>query len=109
MTAVMKRGDRLPALTLTITDAGAPVDLTAATAIRLIVRAAADRSTDPPLIDATIPARPADGVLSYPWADGDTATAGEYRVEVEVTWPGGLRQTFPGDTYGALRILPDLG
>lgn len=109
MTATIKRGDRLPALTLTVTGDGTPVDLTTATAVRLIVRATSDRSNGPAYLDTTLAARPADGVLTYAWADGDTDTVGQYRVEVEVTWPGGLKQTFPGAGYGDLRIVPDLG
>ena len=109
MSAVVKRGDTLPALTLTVTDDGTPVDLTEATGIRLLVRASADRGSGDPYLEATLADRPANGVLTYAWQAGDTATAGTYRVEVEVTWPDGAVQTFPGAGYGDLRIVPDLG
>lgn len=105
MSATIKRGDRLPALHLALTGESGPVDLSAATAVRLLVAARSGTI----IVDAPLGARPADGALTYPWATEDTTAAGSYRVEVEVTWPGGLKQTFPSDGYGAVRIAPDLG
>ena len=107
--ATIKRGDRKPDLTLTVTNAGAPVDLTSASAVRLLIRAKNDRSGGAPYLDVALAGRPANGVLTYAWGASDTATAGSYDVEVEVTWPGSLKQTFPGGAYGALLILADLG
>lgn len=103
----MKRGDRLPALRMTLTDDGAPVDLSGAVGIRLIVRDGPD-SGNPPIIDVTLPGRPIDGVLTYNWLAADTSRAGKFSVEVEVAWPGSLKQTFPVGGYGELVILPDL-
>lgn len=108
MSARIKRGDTLPPLTLTLTDAGAPVDLTTASRVRLIARAAGDRGTGPAYIDVDLPDRPDDGVITYPLRAADSATAGSYRVEVEITWPGAAVQTFPGDGYAELLVLPDL-
>lgn len=105
MTATIKRGDAEPALRLTLTGADGPVDLTAATTVRLLLAARNGTLA----VDAALAARPANGQLTYTWGLTDTAAIGSYRVEVEVTWPGGRKQTFPSDGYGAVRITPDLG
>lgn len=85
---LMYREDRKPDLVLTITDNGVPVDLTGATSIRLI----AVRDFTTTVIDAAV-SGDASGVITYLWAAADTETVGSLVVEVEITWPGGLKQT----------------
>lgn len=106
-TAYIKRGDQTPALLITLTDAGTPVDLSAANGIRLIVRDGPD-SGNPAIIDAALLGRPTNGALTYQWAPQDTARAGRFKAEVEVTWSGGVRQTFPVSDYAEIVIVPDL-
>lgn len=93
-----KVGDRLPTYTATIlegagTASEAPLDLTTATGVELILRevgastnkveAAADYVAD------------ATGSVSYEWAADDLDTAGRYNVEWRVTFPGTLPLTVP--------------
>ena len=49
------------------------------------------------------------GEVRYNWAAGNTDTAGGYRVEFEVVWPGGRSRTFPNKGYGELFVVADLG
>lgn len=102
----IKRRDRLPALEMSLTDrTGAPVNLIGATA-RVIV----GRRGKAPLVDA--PAVVVDGAagsIRYDWADGDTATAGSYLLEVEVTFADGRRMTCPNNGHASVSVVEDLG
>ena len=43
---------------------------------------------------------PADGVVFYPWAAGDTAVARKgCQALFHVTWPGNLEETLPSEGY----------
>ena len=43
---------------------------------------------------------PADGVVFYPWAAGDTATARKSCMGLfKITWPGSLQETVPSEGY----------
>lgn len=106
--ATINRGDQQPPLLINLTDDGLPVDLSSATNIRMIVRDGPD-SGNPPIIDVTLPGRPVDGVLMYNWLPTDTSRAGKFKVQVEVTWPGALKQTFPLGGYADLEIVANLG
>lgn len=89
----MFRGDLKPDLELTLTDGkpATPVDLTGATAIRVI-----GRKNSAVLFDRapTELSGAAEGVVVMEWQPADTAETGRVYVEVEVTWPGGKPQTF---------------
>ena len=55
--------------------------------------------------DATQALTPADGVVFYPWAAGDTAAPRKsFLFLFHVTWPGNLPETVPSDGYGRGRI-----
>lgn len=96
------RGDLEPDLVVTCYDGTTPVDLTTATAITMV--GVLDGST---LFRREVANSGADGVITLPWEAGDTDTAGELALEVEVVWPGNRPQTFPvGDK---VVIVPDLG
>ena len=43
--------------------------------------------------------------MRYEWAAGDTDTPGEYEAEFELTFPGGLKRTFPASEKQALIVL----
>jgi hypothetical protein len=51
----------------------------------------------------------ANGEVSYAWLSGDTATAGIYRAEFEVTDTAGKVETYPTEGYIDVEIVPDLG
>lgn len=50
-----------------------------------------------------------DGTFSYAPVATDVATAGDYKQEWEVTFPGNKPLTFPNGSYNIVKILPDLG
>lgn len=105
MTDKIKRGDLLPAWRVTLLNGETPVDLSAATEVRVL----AWRS-NALLINRVLPGPyPTDGALSMPWEAADTATAGDLLFEVQVTWPGSRPQTFPPDGYLVTRVYQDLG
>jgi hypothetical protein len=84
-----------------------PIDLTTATAVRIIVTTL-DKTNE--LLDraVTIDAG-TDGWVELEWQAGDTATVGRYLVEFEVMWPSNKPQTFPNTGYNWLVIADDLG
>jgi hypothetical protein len=107
---VIKRHDRRPRYRVKLTQSDpstgiqVPVDLSGASSVRFImtgksgvvvVNSAAD------FVD------PVNGIVEYAWADGDTATAGDFNVEFEVMW-GDEPQTFPSYGYFTCKIVNDL-
>jgi hypothetical protein len=101
----IKRNDRRPRWRVQLLANGLPVDLTAASAARFIMKTGAtlkvNRATMT-FIDRT------NGIVEYPWATGDTDTSGTYTAEVEVDWGGTEYQTFPSSGYFAITISDDL-
>lgn len=104
MPFTIKRNDRRPRYRVNLTADGAPVDLTAATSVRFLMKEGTTLKVDgvATVVDAL------NGGVEYAWAVGDTDTAGEYQVEIEVSW-GGETQTFPSDGYFTCSIQNDLG
>lgn len=100
-----KRGDTAPALVITCLDDNVAVDLTTATSMRLV--GTRDGGTTI-AIDAAVTGN-AQGVVTYDLDAADTETTGTLRLEVEVTWPDGRKQSFPASGYLTLRVEPDLG
>jgi hypothetical protein len=98
MSFEIRRGDLAPDLEVTLYDDDEqrkPADLTNALSARLI-----------PFGPLTIK-DPANGVCTYSWRTGDTATVRTVQVEAEVMWPGNKPQTFP--IADAIDVLPDKG
>lgn len=101
MTLVLKRGDRLPSLTATLTDAGVPVDLTTVQAIRAVgVRRGVT------IFDKAVTGDE-NGVVVVDFDEGDTDQLGYIKVEFVVTWPNGKPQTFPPDGEVRVRVSLD--
>ena len=100
----VKQHDTWPPVRATLSDASGPIDLTGATQIKLILKGATVTITG----NCTVVSAPA-GTVSYTWAAGDTAVAGDYQGEFEITWPGGKVETVPNDSYLAVTIKADLG
>ena len=103
----IKRNDTAPALgPFTLRDAdGAAVNLTGTTSRKLTVR------TTGGAVLFSAPCQTIDlatGRLSYQWSAANTATAGQYEWEVEVTWGDGRKQTFPTIGSMTLEVAPDL-
>lgn len=104
LTLKLKRGDTLPPLVATLTDGGTIVDLTTATAVRVLLRRGSTV-----VINRNITGAGPDGVVTMPWQAGDTATAGVLTGEIEVTWPSSRVQTFPAEHTFRVEIEPDIG
>ena len=98
----MKQFDVLPPISISCTIDGAPVDLTTATAIRVI-----GSRNGAQAFSYLSPYRSGGGIVTAAWQAADTAVAGMIALEVEVTWPGGGITTFPA--HGALLINVERG
>lgn len=101
----IKQNDTFPALRTTIVRAGSAVDLTGAS-ISFHMR---DMYTKTLIIDdpATI-VDAVNGVVEYEWVPADTAVAGLYEAEFEVTFANGKVMTFPHDSYIIVNIVDDI-
>ena len=102
MTDKIKQGDLLPSWSCTLFNAGAVVDLSAATAVR--VKALRGSAL---VIDRVATTATALGVVTLDWLVGDTDEPCRLDFEVEVTWPGSLPQTFPPNARLATTIYQD--
>ncbi len=104
--AHMKTGDTGPPIESTLLDSvKAPVNLAGASALFKM-----KRDADGELVvngTATI-TDAANGVLEYPWVPSDTAIAGKFKAEWEVTFASGQVQTFPRPGYIIVSITSDL-
>ncbi len=104
----IKRNDRMPYIRMVLGyDDGSGANLSVATSIRFLMR---DCKTGRLKVDgvATV-VDAAAGIVEYQWAEGDTDTAGRFDTEWEILWATGLKQSFPGEGYGTVNVLPDLG
>ena len=100
----MKKGDRLPLLSGTMTLNGAAVNLTGATVTFRMRRVGTGASQ---VNAAATVTNAAAGRVQYAWAAGDTDVPGLYRGEWVASFAG-LAQTHPGDTYLVIEILDTL-
>lgn len=112
MAFTIKKGDTLPIITATLTtgpDAGtqAAVDLTTNTFIKLVMKPILGGSAT--RLNATTVGLPTNGQVKYPWQSADTATAGTFNCEWEVTFGAGQIQTFPNEAYFQVVVADDLG
>ena len=100
MTFFIKRNDTSPAVEYELSTDDGPVNLTGAT-VRFYMGSIVDANAT--VLSAT------DGIVSYPWAIGDTASYGFFNAEFEVTYSDGTKETFPNNGYISVHISPDLG
>jgi hypothetical protein len=106
MAFTIKQNDTKPALIAILQELdGTPIDLTSATGIEIVVKSAEGafqwKKT------ATFVDKP-EGQVQYTWESADTAAAGTYNAEFEITWPDGI-QTVPNDNYFQIIVVEDLG
>ena len=104
LTHRLKVGDTAPPFRGKALDgAKKPVDLNGASAkFRMRPQLAGLRAEI--LADAQVDE--AESVLTYDWEAEDTAVAGAYWAEFEVTLANGRIETFPNDEMAAVEILP---
>lgn len=96
----IKRGDTLPSVVATLSDQNGAINLTSAASVKFIAKSAAYTITGTCVITT-----PAYGVVTYNWGTSDTANAGDYQMEWEITWSAGVVETVPNDGYKTLTIL----
>lgn len=89
-----------------LTDGNGAVDLTAALSVRLLAT-----NLDSGVLEisaaASFVAPRTAGQVTYTFAAGDLDTAGDYKVEWEVTFASGTH-TFPNDGYALMKVWPEL-
>lgn len=109
MPRTMKQNDTFPPLTAVLKDEdNIPIDLTSAVSVRVWLRSSdLAIETDPCTIADAV-----NGLITYTFNQGDTAVAGEYRVEYQIDWgPDNGKdrvQTVPNDSYDTLTIIEEL-
>lgn len=106
MTFNIKQNDTSPNLTATLLDEdGLPVPLISAQSARFHMR----NSEGTVVIDADIIITDAvAATVLYAWQASDTATAGTYQAEVEITFLNGQIETFPNVGYLEIVITDDI-
>ena len=105
----LKRNDTYPPVIATLQDEQGTIPLTGAT-VRFKMAPAPDSGlTVSPISRTCTITDAANGKVQFSWQVGDTATAGVYRGEFEVTFPNGAVETFPSNDYINIIIRSDLG
>lgn len=108
-TFYIKQGDRLPPVEAALQRAdGTAVTLAGAT-VKFLMRV---RGTVAPVVvdAAAVVVDAGTGQVRYDWADGDTATVGDYDAEFEVTvTASGKKQTVPNNGYLRVKVRDDIG
>lgn len=105
---VIRKNDRLPALTATLQDsAGTAVNLTGGTVrLNMTVIGGTTRKIDNASV--TVVSATA-GTVSYAWAAADVDSTGLYFAEFEFTNASSLERTFPNPDHLMVHVLPSLG
>ncbi len=105
-TESIKRGDLMPPFEADLTSDGVPVDLTAATTVRVI-----GWRNNLPLFNRPVTMTNEQltaGHVLMNWQATDTDTVADLYIEVEVTWVTGKPQTFPDDGWMVVHVTLDL-
>lgn len=113
--ATIKRNDTWPPIRGAASDQSGLLDLTTADSLKFLAKSGATlisgtaEALSPPEVDF-------DGKeynWRYVWADGDTAIAGDYEVELEITWDSTTTppqvETVPNSGKQTLTIESDVG
>lgn len=111
MAFIIKQGDTSPAMVAALkTPDRQPVDLTGATVefhMRFVptdeTPSATPVSAAAQIVDASA------GEVRYAWGPTDTAVAGDWDAEFQVTFPGGAIETYPNNGYIEVSIIEQAG
>lgn len=98
----IKRGDTWPAITAQLLHQGNPINLSGAI-VRLVARSANVTIQRQATITNDLTGRVQCVLLPE-----DTAVAGHYHAEFEITFVGGEKTTVPNNDYFSLLIIEDL-
>lgn len=103
----VKQGDTAPAIDAYLkAPGGAAQDLTGAS-VKFIMRRADGRRAQ--LGGSASVVSAGAGQVRYSWAAADTAEAGTYLAEWQVTFAGGAIETFPNAGSLVISVLPQVG
>jgi hypothetical protein len=110
-TKTYKRNDTGPPITIVCLDGNTPQNLTTATSAKFLMGSinAAGVSTVKVQGSMTFDADRTTGRVTYTWGATDLDTTGDFKVEVEITYANGSKQTFPSDSYLTVSVLADVG
>ena len=102
----IKRHDTRPSLTAVLQRDGVAIDLTIATAVKIILKPTTGGGS---IITGTCTiVTPASGIIRYDWIAADTALAGTYSCEFQISWPSSGKETVPNTTEKTVDIRADL-
>lgn len=102
----IKQNDTSPSIQTTLLDGnGLAVDITGNLGVTFHMR----NSEGTVVIDtAATVVTAGSGIVRYDWLAADTATAGTFQAEFEVTYSDGKIETFPNASYIEIVITDDI-
>jgi hypothetical protein len=86
----------------------APINLTAATSIKFLMREAGTTGTPKVNVVMTVVGAASAGRVQHNWGASDTDTVGAFDVEFEILWADGTLETVPNDGYLSVVVVDDL-
>jgi hypothetical protein len=101
----IKQGDTQAPIAVALADATGAFDLTGSS-VRFHMAPRFDTAIT--INGPAVVTDAAAGTVRYDWQADDTATAGDYLIEWEVTLPSGDVATFPNDGFQLVRITRQL-
>ena len=102
----IKQNDDSPSMLATMLDANDDVVPLNGATVRFHMRTLGSRTL---VVDeAAVVADAPNGLVRYDWNVSDTATAGSFQAEFEVTYADGGVETFPNDSYISVTIHDDI-
>lgn len=103
---VIKKGDLYRSLQGTIKRNGTAIDVSGATVTFNMLPL---DSTTLKVDGGSVTQPGGTGVVKYTWASGDTDTAGTFKGEFIVTWPGSKPERFPNRDFVYIKIIDNTG
>lgn len=106
-TFTIKRGDRLPYISASLSNGDSPADISGATEVFFVMKKAGG-SKEVVIKKPAVVSDGAAGEVRYEWEAGDTDVSGRYTGEFEVCY-GTVRATYPSNGYVIINIIADIG